>query len=232
MKKLYFITILLLVVFIVIMFIAIRKKQPSAQNPQDNIQQLNTVNSANNIPPASEKQNIPSDQKLSGFQLPLDRAAERVNKKPFGIYVTPLNSPVQPEKFSGYHTGTDFEIFPEELSLDVSVKAACSGKLLTKEYASGYGGVAVQSCTLNNNPITVIYGHLKLASVALAVGQDMKAGDTLGILGAAYSQETNGERKHLHLGFHKGSAINILGYVQNKNDLSNWIDSCLYVCGN
>src|SRR4030042_789723 len=74
----------------------------------------------------------------------------------------PQNSPVSPEKFKGYHTGSDFEIFPEELGVDVSVKAVCAGKLLLKEYATGYGGVAVQSCALDNNPITVIYGHLKL----------------------------------------------------------------------
>lgn len=164
------------------------------------------------------------------FQPPLDRAGERVTKKPFGIFITPQNSPVQPEKFTGYHTGADFEIFPEELNADVPVQAVCSGKLLSKKYASGYGGVMVQACMLENNPITVIYGHLKLASITNATGSALNAGDTIGILGTAYSQETNGERKHLHLGIYKGTGISILGYVQNKTDLSNWIDPCLYVC--
>ena len=167
----------------------------------------------------------------SSFAPPLDRASERVTKKPFGIYITPKTSPVQPERFTGFHTGADFETFPEEANVDVTVHAVCAGKLLLKEYASGYGGVAVEACQLNNSPITVIYGHLKLASITPSVGTALNTGDTLGILGKGYSQETDGERKHLHLGFRKGTSINILGYVQTKSALSGWIDPCLYVCG-
>ncbi|PIP27732.1 MAG: hypothetical protein COX30_00305, partial [Candidatus Moranbacteria bacterium CG23_combo_of_CG06-09_8_20_14_all_39_10] len=171
-------------------------------------------------------------QVVSEFQSPLDRAGERVTKKPFGKFVTPQNSPVQPEKFYGYHTGADFEIFPEELNADVSIHALCSGKIEVKKTATGYGGVVVENCTLNGQPITVVYGHLKLASVKWAIGDDLKTGDVIGSLGAAYSAETGGERKHLHLGFHKGTVINILGYVQNKAELSGWIDPCLFVCNN
>lgn len=198
-----------------------------------------TLSGNNNIQPAPVSVDIsaeltkPNDQNqnnIASFRPPLDRASERVTKKPFGIFITPKTSPIQPERFKGYHTGADFEIFPEELDVDVSVHAVCSGKLLLKKYATGYGGVAVQSCMLDKNPITVIYGHLKLASIILSSGDSLSAGDTIGILGRAYSAETNGERKHLHLGFHQGTGINILGYVQNKNDLSGWIDPCLYAC--
>jgi len=166
----------------------------------------------------------------SGFLPPLDRAGERVTKKTFGLFVTPQNSPVQPERFTGFHTGADFEIFPEELNSAVTVHAVCPGKLLAKEYATGYGGVVVEACTLNGQAITVIYGHLRLASINTPVGSQLAAGDVLGVLGAAYSSETNGERKHLHLGFHKGTSVNILGYVQNKADLAGWLDPCSYVC--
>lgn len=165
------------------------------------------------------------------WQAPLDRPKERVTKKPFGLYITPRNSPVEPERFSGYHTGVDFEIFSEELSADVPVRAVCSGKLKLKKYAAGYGGVVVEQCLLDNEPITVIYGHLKLSSVSAQVEDDIKIGDTIGILGAAYSAETDGERKHLHLGFHRGSAVDIKGYVANSSTLSQWLDPCLYVCG-
>ena len=160
------------------------------------------------------------------FQPPLDRAAERVTKKPFGIYITPQNSPVQPERFQGYHTGTDFEIFPEEISVDVSVKAICDGKILEKRTASGYGGILVQNCILDNQSITVLYGHLKLASIAKKTGDALTKREEIGVLGKAYSVETDGERKHLHLGIHKGSGIDIRGYVQNQSELSGWIDSC------
>jgi len=172
----------------------------------------------------------PSAQVVDIFQAPLDRAKERVTKKYFGIFITPTASPVQPEKFRGYHTGTDFEIFPEELNAEVDVHAICDGKLILKKTASGYGGVAVQLCTLNNNSVTVVYGHLKLASITKNAGEELKTGDIIGQLGDAYSTQTDGERKHLHLGIHKGSAVNILGYVQTKNELVSWIDACLYVC--
>jgi murein DD-endopeptidase MepM/ murein hydrolase activator NlpD len=175
-------------------------------------------------------QNAISGQNTNDFQPPLDRAGERVTKKPFGIFITPQNSPVQPEKFSGYHTGTDFEIFPAELNATVAVRAVCAGKLAVKKYATGYGGVAVESCNLNGQPMTVVYGHLRLASIILSAGANLKVGDIIGALGNAYSSETSGERKHLHLGFHKGTNVNILGYVQSKNELSSWLDPCLSVC--
>ncbi len=146
----------------------------------------------------------------------------RVTKKPFGIYITPQNSPVQPERFSGYHTGTDFETGAEEVNFDVEVPAFCDGKLLLKEYARGYGGVAVESCVLKGGPVTVIYGHLKLTSIVVKIGQSLKKGDQIGILGQGYSLETDGERKHLHLGVYKGLAVNIKGYVQVQGDLGNW----------
>ncbi len=179
-------------------------------------------NNSSQISP--EVQNNPGVKNASGFLPPLNRASERVTKKPFGIFITSQNSPVSPEKFYGYHTGTDFEIFPEELNVDVPVSAICDGKLALKKYASGYGGVAVESCSLDGASVTIIYGHLKLASINFKVGEKISAGDELGILGANDSPETDGERKHLHLGVHKGTSINILGYVQAKSALSDWID--------
>lgn len=178
------------------------------------------------IPEPVQDTQTPTIASASGFMSPLDRASERVTKKPFGIYITPKTSPVQPERFQGYHTGADFETFPEEQNIDVPVRAVCDGKLLVARTASGYGGVAIESCELNSQPVTVIYGHLNIASVKFKVGDQIKAGEILANLGAGYSAQTDGERKHLHLGFHKGSAVSILGYVQNKADLSGWIDPC------
>jgi hypothetical protein len=54
---------------------------------------------------------------------------ERDSIRPFGIYITKQNSPVQPERFTGYHAGTDFETFPEEKDTDVVINAICDGKL-------------------------------------------------------------------------------------------------------
>jgi murein DD-endopeptidase MepM/ murein hydrolase activator NlpD len=158
------------------------------------------------------------------------QSAERVIKKPFGILINPKTSPVQPEHFQGYHTGTDFETFPSEATIDVPVHAICDGPLLVKRTASGYGGVAVESCTLDNQVVTVIYGHLRLSSIGASIGATLKEGDILGVLGTGYSQETAGERKHLHIGIHKGEAANILGYATSKQALNQWIDPCRFVC--
>src|SRR3989344_3309118 len=130
---------------------------------------------------------------------PIDRAGQRVTKKSFGTYVTPKNSPVAPERFTGFHTGTDFETF------------------------AGYGGYLIQSCSINHQPITVVYGHLNLNSVAKNKGNPLTAGERIGVLGQP-PQETGGERKHLHLGIHKGMKIDTRGYVQKESELTAWMD--------
>ncbi|MBL8030804.1 MAG: M23 family metallopeptidase [Candidatus Doudnabacteria bacterium] len=166
---------------------------------------------------------------LRPFTPPLSRAAERVSKKPFGIRVSPTNSPVSPEKFTGIHTGTDFEAFPEEAHQDVPVHAICSGPLLRKQQARGYGGMVVQGCTLDGNPITVVYGHLKLESVGAKLNEQLEQGVILGLLGNGYSRETDGERKHLHLGVHQGPSVVTNGYIANQTNLNNWLDIMQYI---
>lgn len=163
------------------------------------------------------------------FVMPLARAAERVTKKPFGIFITPQTSPVQPERFRGYHTGTDFETLPDEQNSTVAVNTICTGPIIYKQWVSGYGGVAIQACTLADAPITVLYGHLKLSSIAAHPEQKLTAGTPLGVLGKAYSQETDGERKHLHLGLHRGNVINLRGYVPTADELKAWIDFAPYL---
>ena len=172
------------------------------------------INSNVNQPPAP----------VASLSLPLADALTRVTKKTFGLYVSPGHSPVSPEKFTGYHTGVDFETLPSEQNTDMSISVICSGPLLVKKYATGYGGVVVQRCSINDQAVTVVYGHLRLASISARLNTTLPAGTKLGVLGTGYSTETDGERKHLHLGIHKGSAINILGYVQTKAALVDWID--------
>jgi len=165
---------------------------------------------------ASSKQN-------STINMPLENALSRITKKPFGIKISPENSPIQPEKFSGYHTGADFEIKAEEKNKDIQVKTICSGELIFRKSVNGYGGVGIQKCEIQEQPVTVIYGHLDLESIENE-GVFLTKEKKLGILGEGFSSETDGERKHLHLGIHKGSEINFLGYVENPKLLENWID--------
>jgi hypothetical protein len=156
--------------------------------------------------------------------LPLPSARERVTKKPFGLLVSPDRSPIQPERFSGYHTGTDFEVSPEEKDAKITVQAICGGPLRAKRSAQGYGGVAVQECLLDDTPIMVIYGHLALTSITAEAGAYLAPGSTVGMLGAGASEDTDGERKHLHLGVRRGNAIVLAGYVADAADLAAWMD--------
>lgn len=172
---------------------------------------------SNNEPPTT----VPDAKEVVA---PISRASERVTKKPFGIYITKQNSPVQPEKFNGYHSGTDFETFPEEKDADVAINTVCSGKIAAKRIATGYGGVVTQYCTIDNQAVTVIYGHVRLSSVGAKAGDSLAAGAPLGLLGTGYSAETDGERKHLHLGIVKGQGTDIRGYVAQKPLLNSFIN--------
>lgn len=163
------------------------------------------------------------------FSSPISNAKNRITKKPFGIKISPTTSPVSPEKFFGYHTGVDFEILTNEENSEIPVYVICDGNILLKKSASGYGGVLVQECEIDNEPVTVIYGHLKLSSITAKVGDKLSSGKQIGILGKGFSSETDGERKHLHLSIHKGTSINILGYTQKHEDLNNWLNIADYL---
>lgn len=175
----------------------------------------------------------PESAPLMEWQATLGRARGRVTKKPFSIFVDPKHSPVQPERFTGYHTGADFEILPGEENVDVTVRAACTGPVVEARQASGYGGVVVQSCRYDGAPVTVVYGHIRLSSVRAEAGAELAVGDPIGVLGTGYSAETDGERTHLHLGVHRGTDVNIRGYVATQMALADWLDPCSLgtVCG-
>lgn len=226
MKKIIYLILFLVIIIIVILFLL---KKNSTQNNTEDLSVFSSSQLKDSVLSPANNSQIQDDltKKESNLRPPMKRIDERVTKKPFGIFVSPQSSPVQPEKFYGYHTAADFEIFSEEENWDILIKAICSGKLLVKKSASGYGGVIAQSCDLNNEPITVIYGHLKLSSIGKKLGDDIVSGEELGVLGRGYSEETDGERKHLHLGIHRGEEINILGYVARENLLVNWIDPML-----
>jgi hypothetical protein len=160
----------------------------------------------------------------NSFVAPLDRFDERINKKPFGLYVTPTDSPVQPERFTGYHTAVDLEIFSDELDKDMRVKTICGGTLRSVQSATGYGGVIVQECLLENESISVVYGHVDIDTVSGRVGEYLTPGTDLVLLASNNSIKSGGERKHLHLGIYKGRNVNLRGYVDGIQDLDLWID--------
>lgn len=207
-NKKYLLFIAIIIILIFSFFFWYQNSQPTTNQPNN----LNTD--------ITQEKEI----EVQGLAEPIENAKARVTKKPFGIQISPDNSPISPEKFSGYHTGTDFETTTEEQNIDIAIYAICDGNLITKKQATGYGGVAVQKCHINGELVTVIYGHLKLSSIKPEINTELKAGTQIGILGQAYSSETDNERKHLHLGIHKGELTNILGYVKNKTSLTEWLD--------
>src|ERR1035437_4133992 len=80
---------------------------------------------------------------VSLYVFPIDNFVQRITKKPFGIYITPQNSPIQPEKFTGYHTGADVEY--GDIAGEVKVYAIANGKVIYSGWVSGYGGfLAIQ----------------------------------------------------------------------------------------
>ncbi len=158
----------------------------------------------------------------ASFAEPLFRAQDRVLKKPFGVLIDPDTSPVQPERFSGYHTGVDFEILDGELDQDVAVFAICDGKISHVRWVRGYGGVITQSCMMGDERIFVLYGHIAVHDTIISAGETVRSGQRISVLGDHLSQETDGERKHLHLGI--SLSDDLRGYVSERSALGQWLN--------
>jgi len=162
-----------------------------------------------------------SGQENMSFVYPIDEFEERVTKKPFGIFIEPATSPVQPERFSGYHTGVDIEYGDAED--DVPVRAIAEGVVVRSGFVSGYGGMVAVRHEIRGEVYVAIYGHLDSASL-VSNGSVIREGQKVGILGDAFSSETDGERKHLHFAVHRGNLVNVSGYVESERELGGWVD--------
>lgn len=162
----------------------------------------------------------------AGFYEPLPKSTLRATPLSFGLHVTtdPDQNPIDPpEEFSGYHVGTDFEVTGAELDADVPIFAICAGPVVYGGFADGYGGLLVQLCTLNGESVTVLYGHLVIEGIP-AVDSTLDAGQQISMLAPARSHNSGGNRKHLHLGIHRGVAIDERGYVQTEEEVHEYID--------
>ena len=74
----------------------------------------------------------------------------------------------------------------------------------------------------------MVYGHLRLSSITADTNSYVATGDTIGALGTHESVETDGERRHLHFGIHRGKSIDIRGYVSSQAELQDWEDPIQY----
>lgn len=178
--------------------------------------------SADEDPPASAETSGGSH----GNQWPLPDAALRPTPLHFGLFVTqdPDHNPINPpERFTGYHAATDFELLPGEENGDIPVFAICRGQVAFSGFAEGYGGLLIQRCRLKEEDVTVLYGHLKLDPLP-AEGEMLKPGEQISLLADARSYESGWTRKHLHLGIHRGRRIDLRGYTQEQDDLKDYLD--------
>ena len=157
----------------------------------------------------------PTAKTLEGDKdyYPIAEFRERIIKKSFGVYITPQDSPIQPERFKGYHTGVDVEY--EDVEEDVPVFAVCDGEIVLSKWISGYGGTLILKCGENY----YLYGHLNVDSIVKKT--KILRGEQIAILGKGNTSETDNERKHLHFSINKKSA-DLRGYVQNKSELDDW----------
>jgi murein DD-endopeptidase MepM/ murein hydrolase activator NlpD len=152
---------------------------------------------------------------------PIKDFKNRITKKPFGIYITPETSPIEEEKFIGFHTAVDVEY--GDFLEDVPVYAIENGTVKISRWASGYGGVIAIHHVIEGKKYLGIYGHLDPQALTTN-GKEVKKGEQIGVLGEGESYETDGARKHLHFGIYKKADINILGYVGTRQELLDWID--------
>lgn len=187
----------------VVLGIFFLKNKNSTNNETENI----TTNTSAEITKVVEK------------NYPIAEFEKRITKKNFGDYITPKTSPIQPERFSGWHTGVDVEY--EDMVGDVSVLSVCDGEIVLSKWVSGYGGTIVLKCQIENNDYYIVYGHLDVNSFINKT--EITKGEKLAILGDGLTQETDFERKHLHFGIHKNS-LNLKGYVQIESEIKEWID--------
>lgn len=161
-----------------------------------------------------------------GLPAPLSRARQHPVALRFGMEVAPDagRNPIDPpERFAGYHVGLDYEVLADEVEADVPVYAICNGKILYSGFAEGYGGVVVQRCKVENEDVTVLYGHVDTQGL-IGEGIVAQGGDQIAVLAPPYSFWSGGNRKHLHLGVHRGEAIDMRGYVQGEHELTEFID--------
>ncbi len=216
--------ILIIVIILTACFVVYEESIPDEGlqilNFNQNIQSDTTINS----PEPSTNNNSNEIEKLYIYE-PIDEFQTRITKKPFGIYITPKNSPVQPEKFTGYHTGVDVEY--EDVPGDVEVRAVADGQVVFSGTVNGYGRVVVIQHKLRDEDSLALYGHLAPDSL-VAKGQIVTGNEKIGILGNGYTAETSGERKHLHFGIVRGTTINFAGYVNTESQLKEWYNPMVF----
>lgn len=142
--------------------------------------------------------------------LPVDTF--NLTYKGFGEYIE--------DRFNGYHVAIDLEAEGE----DVPVYAMADGEIVYRDSVSGYGGVVLVRHDVFDEPLTAIYGHIDISSVEGEVGDRVERGQQIAVLGEGGTQETDGERTHLHFAVYEGEEIRLQGYEAEASAVDAWLN--------
>lgn len=157
----------------------------------------------------------PASPPLATVDFPIDGYQERRTFKAFGEFVS--------DRFQGYHAGDDVEY--ADTATEVPVRAIADGVVKYHGRVSGYGGVMIIEHDVAGEKVLATYGHLDIQSSSLKVNDAVVRGQTLAILGAGETAETDGERKHLHFALRPAGKVVLAGYAATPTLLAEWINA-------
>lgn len=220
MKKFVIFSALSILIVIAIYFFIVLEKQAQTAtvlNKPPIVTSNKTVGTSTTTPLMESSKN---------YFFPLPDYFSRIKIKKFGQRVLATEKFEVPcgADFSGFHNADDLEVTESELTSNVAVHAVAAGKVLQLGNVSGYGGLLIQSAKLDGKDVTIYYGHVNHLTAKVKVGDSVLAGDPIAFLGKGCSQETSGERKHLHFAISEKPGIDVRGYVPNENILQNWVN--------
>lgn len=159
--------------------------------------------------------------KKSSLAMPLE--SYDASYKRYGEYID--------DRFNGYHVGDDLEVVQDNKMLE-KVYAIADGRVSLLEWVPGYGGLimiehhseCLPGVSSECMPFTSLYGHVDVGYADVEVGDEVVAGQRIGILGEGGTQETDGERKHLHFAIAEGLGAPQKGYETDPKRLVNWVN--------
>lgn len=121
---------------------------------------------------------------------------------PIQAFSFPLKKVVKPlfaiEFMGQYHVGQDCGWFLEGLP----VHSIADGIVRSMTHESSWGNLLVIESKVAGTMITHLYGHLA-EEMDVSVGDSVRAGQKIGMLGRAVSYENGGYWPHLHLGIER-----------------------------
>ncbi|NIL29335.1 SH3 domain-containing protein [Bacillus thuringiensis] len=183
------------------------KQEQDQQTPQEQEKQEQDQQTPQEQEKQEQDQQTPQEQEKQGKDQQTPQEQEKQEQRP-----SESNVPNNENKISGFikpaagsyssgfgkrdghmHYGLDIAA-----SGNVPVVAAADGIATRSYYSASYGNVVFISHNINGQTYTTVYAHLNSRSVS--VGQSVKQGQQIGIMG----NTGQSEGQHLHFEIHKG----------------------------